>query len=238
MESCVKNTNDDCVANSVLSTATILCPTSQITNELKGIWMTSGTTHATKVGFAIPKVNNLEAMTALTSMLLYLGALKYPSPSLSHQIICHDLPAASSHTSLRRLSRDLNLKRSKLRHNTPLLLLHALPALHSLRQHPQIIHIICRRKRVEELRLLVKGVAERMNRFRRYDYVVPGFGVHDPFVGREADSAFGDEEGFVVHPVPVEDWTGRFAGDGQGHTADAIVCVATVLEDANCGLKY
>ena len=50
METCVKNTNDDCVANSALSTATILCPTSQITNELKGIWVKSGTTHATKVG--------------------------------------------------------------------------------------------------------------------------------------------------------------------------------------------
>jgi hypothetical protein len=185
---------------------------------------------------AIPKVNTLKTMTALTSKLLYLGAPKYSFPSLNHQIICHNLPAAS-HTSLRHLPRDLNLKRSKLRHNTPLLLLHALPAFHSLRQHPQIIHIIRRRKRVKELRLLVKRVAERMNRFRRYDYVVPGFAVHDPFVGREADSAFGDEEGFVVHPVPVEDWTGRFARDGQGHTADAVVRVAAVLEDANYGLR-
>jgi hypothetical protein len=49
METCVKNTNNDCVANSALSTATILCPTSQITNELKGIWVKSGTSHATKV---------------------------------------------------------------------------------------------------------------------------------------------------------------------------------------------
>jgi hypothetical protein len=40
-----------------------------------------------------------------------------------------------------------------------------------------------------------------------------------------------------VHPVPVEDWAGRFARDGQGHTADAVVRVAAVLEDANCRLR-
>jgi hypothetical protein len=40
-----------------------------------------------------------------------------------------------------------------------------------------------------------------------------------------------------VHAVPVEDGTGGFAGDGEGHGADSVVGVAAVFEDADYGLR-
>ncbi len=77
-----------------------------------------------------------------------------------------------------------------------------------------------------------------MNCFRGNDYIVSSFGVDDSFVGCEADSAFGDQERLVVHSVPVEDWTGGFARDSEGHGADAVVGVAAVFEDADWGSRY
>lgn len=74
-----------------------------------------------------------------------------------------------------------------------------------------------------------------MDSFRGHDHVVADFGVDYSFVGGEADAAFSDEEGFVVHPVPVEDWTGGFAGDAEGYGADSVVCVAAVFEDTDWG---
>jgi len=146
--------------------------------------------------------------------------------------LIHKLPGARP-PSLRHLPRNLHFKSSKLRHNRSLLLLHPLATLHSIRQHPQIIYIIRRRKRIKELRFLLKRITERMNRLRRDDDVVAGFGVDDAFVGCEADPSFRYEEGLVVHAVPVQDWAGGFAGDGEGHGADAVVGVAAVFEDAD-----
>jgi hypothetical protein len=37
--------------------------------------------------------------------------------------------------------------------------------------------------------------------------------------------------------VPVEKWTGGFAGDGERHGADSVVGVAAVFEDADCELR-
>lgn len=74
-----------------------------------------------------------------------------------------------------------------------------------------------------------------MDSFRGHDHVVTDFGVDYPFVGAEADPSFGHEKGLVVHPVPVQDWTGGFARDGEGYSADSIVCVAAVFEDTDCG---
>jgi len=77
-----------------------------------------------------------------------------------------------------------------------------------------------------------------MNRLRRHDYVVASFRVYDPFVGREADPAFSDEEGLVVHAVPMEDRTWCVARDRKGHRADSVIGVAAIFEDADCWLKY
>ncbi len=153
----------------------------------------------------------------------------------SNPQMIHSNPT-TPHALLRHLSpRNLNLKCSKLRHNSLLPLLHHGPFLQSISQHPQIIHIIRWRERIKELGLLVKRVTERMDSFRGHNHVVTDFGVDYSFIHGKADAAFSDEEGFVVHPVPVEDWTAGFAGDSEGYGADSIVCVAAIFEDTDCG---
>ena len=47
-----------------------------------------------------------------------------------------------------------------------------------------------------------------MDTLRRYKHVITSGGVVVAFVGVEAHFAFGDEERFVVHAVPVEDGLG------------------------------
>jgi hypothetical protein len=44
-----------------------------------------------------------------------------------------------------------------------------------------------------------------MDTLRRHNNVIPSCGIVVSFIGVEADFAFCDEEGFVVHAVPVED---------------------------------
>jgi hypothetical protein len=140
------------------------------------------------------------------------------------------------HPSLRHLlPRNLNLKRSKLRHNRFLPLLHHAAILQSISQHPQIIHIIRWRECIKELSLLVKRVTKGMDSFRGHDHVVTNFSVDYTFVSAEADAAFCHEKGLIVHSVPMEDWTGGFAGDGEGYGADSVVCVAPIFEDTDCG---
>ena len=108
---------------------------------------------------------------------------------------------------------------------------HGLPLLAQRRQQFEVVDVECRRAREEYAGLLIEGVAERVRRSDGHDHVVPSFGVDDflirAWVARlrdvEADGALGDEEGLVVHFVPVR-W--RAWGFGRHYElcdADAVV---------------
>lgn len=63
-----------------------------------------------------------------------------------------------------------------------------------------------------------------MRRADRHGDVVARFGVDDGVVrGVEAHGALGDEEGLVVHLVPVGGGAGGARWDGEFGAADAVV---------------
>lgn len=59
----------------------------------------------------------------------------------------------------------------------------------------------------------------------RNGHIIAYVGVMVGVVRRvEAHGALGDEEGFVVHFVPVSGWAGGVGWEGELGAADAVVC--------------
>ena len=91
-------------------------------------------------------------------------------------------------------------------------------------QQLKVVNIVRRGIRVEEPGLLIKRVGEGVRGTRGHDDVVAFFSVHDLAVWCvEAECAFGHEEGFVVHFVPVGWWAFGAGRDDEFGRADAVV---------------
>lgn len=80
--------------------------------------------------------------------------------------------------------------------------------LDHLRHQLEIVDIVSRREGVEEPRLFVERIGECVRGSHGDSHIIPGLGVDVGLGllqagGVEADCAFGDEEGLVVHLMPM-----------------------------------
>jgi len=142
------------------------------------------------------------------------------------------LPASIFH--LQVLLHSLRRHRREVSHSLQILFrAHLLFALAHLRHHLEIVDIERRRVCIEKLSLFVKRIRECMRRPNRYGYVVPHCSVDYLAVWRvEANSSFGDQEGLVVHFVPMSRRPCSVGREGEGCRADAVICARTVFLNA------
>ena len=104
--------------------------------------------------------------------------------------------------------------------------IHLRPFLRPLHHQLEIINIESRRKRIEELRFLIKWIREGVRSANADGNVVAGFGV-DGFVvfDVEANGALGYEEGLVVHFMPVGWGAGGVRWDGEDGGRETVIWV-------------
>lgn len=161
--------------------------------------------------------------------------IRHRATKPSHQHHLHSIPLTQQlkpHPKISLLPLPIHLPqhlpcrhRSKPRHNLDILLLtHPTIPLTLLRHNPKIVNIKRWRIRIKELRLLIRRVGERVRRTHGNRNVIAHLRVDVGVVRRvEAHGALGDEEGFVVHFVPVGGRAGGVRGEGEFGAADAVV---------------
>ena len=110
-------------------------------------------------------------------------------------------------------------------------------ALDHLGEDLEVVDVEARGEGVEKPGLLVEGVGEGVGRADRHDDVVAGLRVQRFLLAVvavlvEADGSLGDEEGLVVHLVPVGDGPACAGRDDEFAAAEALEGVCAVFHDA------